>query len=179
MTHGEKYGPLLRGGLSTLFIAVAGYVVLALFGWFDGPSQRADSEARKCGSARSINLLGDAQRYCGNASGVVALVHTEAAALAIVQERLCESAAHCRFALLAWRDQDDERRENTVAIPEDVRQESIHACEHLIAAATRQPPPVARVSDMQHDVGTRVSAPMVLMLKANELRAQRRTERAL
>jgi hypothetical protein len=180
----------VRRTLAALFVATAGFVVLALFGWFDGPSQRADSEARKCGSARSINLLGDAERYCRNAieivkndakiqSEVVGLVYVEAAALAVVRERIEESAAHCRIALVAWGEPDTAGRESTVFVPREVRQESVEACEYLVAVVARKPPPETRVSDLQQDVGARISAPTVIMLKATELRSLRRTERAI
>jgi hypothetical protein len=180
----------VRLALSALFFATVGFVVLALFGWFDGPSLKADSEARKCGSARSIHLLADAERYCRNAVEIVkseariqrevaALVYVEAAALAIVQERIEESATDCELALKAWQDPEDSGRESTVFVPREIRQESIDACELLIAVVTRKPPPETRVVDLRQDVGARVSAPTVIMLKANDLRAQRRTQRAI
>ena len=83
--------------------------------------------------------FGDADRYCGNALeilrresympvGVVARVHTEVAALAIVRKRIDESVQHCELALAAWRDTKDESYFGE-------REKSMQACENVVSAA--------------------------------------------
>ena len=82
--------------------------------------------------------MADAERYCANALAYLrtepsvppvttARVHTEVAALDMVQKRIDESADHCRLAVTAWQDAKDDlyRRE---------REESVDACEKVIAA---------------------------------------------
>jgi hypothetical protein len=129
---------LPRIALWAVLFGGLGYAILAMFGWFDAPAQKAASEARKCGTARRINLLPDAERYCAKAIsilneekrvpvGVTARVHTEVAALAMLQKRFDESARHCGIALVAWREASDE----TFI---DERQKSIEACERVLAA---------------------------------------------
>ena len=116
-----------------------GYAMLAAFGWFDTPIQKAESEARKCGSARKINVLGDAERYCAKALEILGeqakvpdislgRVHLEVAALAIVQKRYDDSARHCEIALAAWRATQDE------GYYRNEREQAIDACERVIAA---------------------------------------------
>ena len=119
--------------------AALGYAMLAAFGWFDTPVQKAESEASKCGSARKINVLGDAQRYCAKALEIVraeksvpditlARVHIQVAALAMVQKRFDDSARHCDMVLAAWRNTNEEGW-----YPNE-RQQSIEACEKVISA---------------------------------------------
>ena len=120
--------------------AAIGYAMLAAFGWFDTPLQKAESEARKCGSARKINVLGDAERYCAKALQIVraensvpditlARVHIEVAALAIVQKRFADSARHCDIVLAAWRNTKEEE-----GWYRNERVQSIEACEKVISA---------------------------------------------
>jgi hypothetical protein len=122
-----------------LFAGAVGCAVLAMFGWFDSPAEAAASEARKCGTARKINVLADADRYCGKALEilrqetsipvlVVARVHTESAALAIVRKRIDESVQHCEIAVVAWREVKEQWN-----IAE--RERSTQACESVISAA--------------------------------------------
>ena len=130
---------LLRTALWLVLGSALGYSMLAAFGWFDTPIQKAESEARKCGSARKINVLGDAERYCARALDIlrgessvpdVALgrVHLEVAALAMVQKRYDESARHCQIALVAWRAAKEE------GYYRNEREQAIDACERVIAA---------------------------------------------
>jgi len=136
----SKRSSVLNSILGFLLVGALGYGGLAMFGWFDSTAEKAESEARKCGTARKINLMRDAERYCGNAIAylrdepnapalVIARVHTEVAALAIVQKRDDESADQCRLALMAWHSAKDDwyRRE---------REESMDACEKVISAVT-------------------------------------------
>jgi len=102
--------------------------------------QRAESEASKCASARRINLLADAERYCAKALEllrsegsvpqiVLARVHTEVAALAIVQKRYDDSARHCEIALPAWRNTTAEEGRY-----QREREQGIEACEKVLSA---------------------------------------------
>jgi hypothetical protein len=137
-TEGRTRTSLANSVLGFLFVGTLIYGGLALFGWFDSNAEKAESEARKCSTARRINLMTDAERYCANAITYLrtepnapplttARVHTEAAALAMAQKHLDDSADHCRLAVAAWHDAKDDsyRRE---------REESVDACEKVIAA---------------------------------------------
>lgn len=116
--------------------------MLAAFGWFDTPVQKAESEARKCGSARKINVLGDAERYCAKALEILraeknvpdislARVHLEVAALAMVQKSFDDSARHCEIVLAAWRNTREEE-----GWYRNERAQGIEACEKVISAVT-------------------------------------------
>ena len=129
----------MRTALWLVLGGALGYSMLAAFGWFDTPIQKAESEARKCGSARKINVLGDAERYCAKALEMLRAesdvpdislgrVHLEVAALAMVQKRHADSARHCQIALAAWR----ATRQEGYYLNE--REQAIDACEKVISA---------------------------------------------
>jgi hypothetical protein len=133
---------LVRTALWLVLGSALGYSMLAAFGWFDTPIQRAESEARKCGSARKINVLADAERYCAKALDIlrtekvvpdiaVARVHLEVAALAMLQKRFDDAARHCEIVLAAWR----KTREEESRSPNE-RAQSIEACEKVISAVS-------------------------------------------
>jgi hypothetical protein len=114
--------------------------LIALLGdWFDPPHSKIASATRKCGFAMEINMIKDAEDYCKTAIEIangplrispldLARANTQAAALAIHQQRVDEAVNLCRKAVLEW-------SRVTEKYYEREKTESIHACETLIAAA--------------------------------------------
>ncbi len=142
MLEGEDL-KIFRRAIGVAFVAALAFAGYAMFGGFDSPAQRVASETRKCRTALSTNLVGNAEGYCSEAlrqireSKVGSLEAGDAfgqlAVLRVVQKRLQEAAEACRSAIPFWQEVADDGSYRI-----DRARSGIGKCNQLIEDVRRQ-----------------------------------------